>query len=205
MTREQTIQLAKRELVDAIYTSVCVEGLALTFPDTETILDNAAKVNAKTSEVFFVVNMKRAWEFVLDTLDEPVTIQYLCQLNQICGRELIGDCGELRKYPVKIGGCAYIPPLPREEAVADQLHDIGDDAIELFCYLCKAQLFPDGNKRLAQLAANKILINNGQGILMIPPDKVLEFRNLLVNYYETGSESLAKFLKKECILSGDHS
>lgn len=47
----------------------------------------------------------------------------------------------------------------------------------------KSQLFWDGNKRTALIIANKDLIANGKGILAIKDKDLLEFNNLLSNYY----------------------
>ena len=65
----------------------------------------------------------------------------------------------------------------------------------MFAALCRAQLFYDGNKRTAQLVANKMLIEDGAGILAIPVDHKNKFYELLVMYYETSrSEKLIDFL-----------
>lgn len=58
----------------------------------------------------------------------------------------------------------------------------------------------DGNKRIAQLMVNKILIENGVGILSIPIEKSKIFLELLVDYYENdNAEQLCKFLHYNCI------
>lgn len=196
------IDLAKRCLVDSIYTSCKVEGLSTTFPDTQNILDNAP-VTTTADVVVFTLNMRDAWIFLLDNLDYPVNLMYVRELNKICGARLIYGSGELRASNVRIGGSSYIPPIPVQDEVAHKLNEITtmtdpiDRAVEMFCYLAKAQLFIDGNKRLAQLVANKILIYEGVGILQITDaDK---FKTLLVDYYESDSDSLKGFLR-DCII-----
>lgn len=62
------IDMAKRLLVDSIWKSVNLEGLGTTFPKTEAILANVP-TNTKTEEVLFVINMERAWQFLLDSID----------------------------------------------------------------------------------------------------------------------------------------
>ena len=70
----------------------------------------------------------------------------------------------------------------------------------MMLYLMRAQLFMDGNKRVAQLAANQMLIQDGVGILNIPVDKQLHFFDLLIEFYETNhAEELKAFLKKYAI------
>ena len=166
------IDLAKRSLVDSIYTSCKVEGLSTTFPDTQNILDNAP-VTTTADVVVFTLNMRDAWRFLLDNLDYPINLMYIRELNKICGNRLIYGSGELRTSNVRIGGSSYIPQIPTQEEVIRKLNELNtmtdpiERAVKTFCYLAKAQLFIDGNKRLAQLVANKILISEGIGILQI--------------------------------------
>ena len=67
-------------------------------------------------------------------------------------------------------------------------------------YLMRAQLFYDGNKRLAMLIGNKIMIENGQGILSVRQKDIGRFYALLVAYYESGDKEVIKqFLYHSCI------
>lgn len=175
------IDLAKRSLVDSIYTSCKVEGLSTTFPDTQNILDNAP-VTTTADVVVFTLNMRDAWRFLLDNLDYPINLMYIRELNKICGNRLIYGSGELRTSNVRIGGSSYIPQIPTQEEVIRKLNELNtmtdpiERAVKTFCYLAKAQLFIDGNKRLAQLVANKILISEGIGILQInDADRLKDF------------------------------
>lgn len=196
------IDLAKRSLVDSIYTSCKVEGLSTTFPDTQNILDNAP-VTTTADVVVFTLNMRDAWRFLLDNLDYPINLMYIRELNKICGNRLIYGSGELRTSNVRIGGSSYIPQIPTQEEVIRKLNELNtttdpvERAVKTFCYLAKAQLFIDGNKRLAQLVANKILISEGIGILQI--NDADRFKQILVDYYESTSDRLKDFLK-ECII-----
>jgi prophage maintenance system killer protein len=63
----------------------------------------------------------------------------------------------------------------------------------------KKQLFWDGNKRIAMLAANKIMIENGLGIISVPTEKTQEFNTLLSNYYSHDiATTLKTFMLKDC-------
>ena len=47
--------------------------------------------------------------------------------------------------------------------------------------------------------ANHFLISNGEGLLVIPENKVPEFKKLLVAYYEDrDNDEILKFMKKYC-------
>lgn len=61
-------------------------------------------------------------------------------------------------------------------------------------------MFVDGNKRVAQLIANKVLIENNIGIFQIPIEKLEEFKTLLIEFYESGNDvEIIDFMKEYCI------
>ena len=200
------ITYAKRNLVDLVYRAACIEGLGTTFPSTEAILNKLPVTISSSDEVLFILNMRDAYRFLLDNLDYDNSFMLIREFNKICGKGLIYGCGELRKIDVSIGGTKWRPQIPIDSDIYDAIHklntmeDAESKAIAYFCYLCRSQLFIDGNKRVAQLMANKILIENGIGIFAVPDDMITEFKKLLVEYYETNNAlKLCQFLKSYCI------
>ena len=105
-----------------------------------------------------------------------------------------------------IGGTSYVPPLPIEQLVKEQLEEILqtkadpiDVAIHLCLYCMKTQIFNDGNKRAAVIFANHYLIAKGGGLLVIPENHVSEFKRLLVAYYEDRDDgSILTFMREKC-------
>lgn len=199
------IEMAKRLLVDSIWKSANLEGLGTTFPKTEAILANAP-TTTKTEEVLFVINMKRAWQFLLDNLDYENNLMILREYNKIVGELLFNYAGEIRTIPVQIGGTSWEPEMPHTGIIIDTLaniekiEDVELRALEYFCYVARVQMFIDGNKRVAQLIANKVLIENNVGIFQIPIEKLEEFKMLLIQFYESGNDTeIIDFMKKFCI------
>lgn len=202
---QMAVTLAKRSLVDSIWKAANVEGLGTTYPNTEAILENLP-VTTRRDEVLFILNMRDAWRFLLDNLEYNNCWMLLREFNNIVGRDLIYGCGVLRRHEVSIGGTAWKPEIPVEADVYDSIKRINnieedvDRALSYFCYITRAQLFVDGNKRVAQLMANKVLIESGIGVLSIPVSKLIVFKELLVEFYETAeSDKLKDFLRTECI------
>lgn len=202
---DTAIEMAKRLLVDSIWKSANLEGLGTTFPKTEAILANAP-TETKSEEVLFVINMKRAWQFLLDNLDSPNNIMLLREYNKVVGELLFRNNGEIRTFPVQIGGTSWEPELPNSAAIIadmqeiDSIDDIELKALKFFCFVARTQMFIDGNKRVAQLIANKVLVENDIGILQIPIEKLEEFKELLLEFYETGAdEKIIGFMKEFCI------
>lgn len=203
--RDTAIEMAKRLLVDSIWKSANLEGLGTTFPKTEAILANAP-TTTKTEEVLFIINMKRAWQFLLDNLNYNNCIMLLREYNKVVGELLFHYAGEIRTIPVQIGGTSWEPEIPHTGVIIaaideiEQIKDIELKALRYFCYIARTQMFIDGNKRVAQLMANKVLIENDIGIFQIPIEKLERFRGLLIDFYETGCDTgIINFMKEFCI------
>lgn len=207
MTREQNIFVAKRNIVDYIYKSAQLEGLGVTYPDTEAIFNGISAPGVKVSDIIAVNNLKRAWQFLLDTLDPPLDYAYLCKINQLVGGDsLIYEAGYIRKLSVSIGGTSWKPEIPKEDDIKSHLTELQgienptERAIEIMLYCMRGQFFLDGNKRTAMLAANKEMIANGQGVITIPVELIPEFTPMLVEYYETAvSDKIKAFIYDKCI------
>ena len=203
--KDTAIEMAKRLLVDSIWKSANLEGLGTTFPKTEAILANAP-TTTKTEEVLFVINMKRAWQFLLDNLAYPNCIMLLREYDKIVGELLFHYAGEIRTIPVQIGGTSWEPEMPHSGIIIEsmkeieQIEDVELKALKYFCYIARTQMFIDGNKRVAQLMANKVLIENNIGIFQIPIERLEKFKEVLIKFYESGDDmEIVAFMKEYCI------
>lgn len=202
------IDLARKYLVDSVYKQAMLEGVATTYSDTETIINGGKIKNMNAADVSKVINLKRAWEFIMsiDLANYPTNYAVLCQINRIVEDGFSLTAGRIRSVPVTIHGSTYIPPMPFENLVEEQLSDIlhsGEGinlAIDLVLYVMKKQLFLDGNKRTAIIFANHYLISHALGLLVVPADKVDEYKEILISYYEDESKKneIASFLKEKC-------
>jgi fido (protein-threonine AMPylation protein) len=204
------IDFARRHLVENIYKQAVLEGVAATYLDTETIVEGGKVNNMTPTDVLKIVNLKHAWEFILNkaVLTSPTNYAILCEINKLVEEGFYYNAGKIRNVPVSIGGTNWKPSLPIETVVKEELLDIinsklqiVDKAIELLLYIMKRQVFIDGNKRTAVIYANHLLISNGKGLIVIPNDLVTDYRSLLIDYYEgTDGESIKVFLKEKCYM-----
>ena len=202
------MDFVRSNMKSIIYDQAVLEGVSTTFPDTELIIENGKVNNVSAEDVQKILNLKHAWEFVLDkdVIQSP-TSYYVCQyIARLVNEGFNYEGGRIRGVPVKIGGSSYIPPLPVEYEVKDQIEKIVaadasyvDIAIELALYVMKTQIFNDGNKRTAIIFANHYLIAHGAGLMVVPENIVPEFKQLLVRYYEDIDVGAIKdFLKNQC-------
>ncbi len=204
----QNLEFARANMKTNIYDQAVLEGVATSFPQTEEIIENG-KVNGMTaSDVQKILNLKHAWEFILDpdVIQAKSDYYVLCHIARLVNEGFFIDGGRIRGVPVTIGGSSYIPPLPLEVEVKEKIEEILqsemediDKSIRLCLYTMKTQIFIDGNKRAAVIYANHFLIAHGQGFLVIPEKQVSKFKKLLVAYYEGEDEGIiTAFLKENC-------
>ena len=202
------LDFARANMKANIYSQAVLEGVATTFPQTEEIIDNG-KVNGVTaSDVQKILNLKHAWEFILDSdvIQCESNYHILCHIAKLVNEGFYSDGGRIRGVPVTIGGTSYIPPLPIETVVMEHIDEIigrdnsaVDNSISLCLYTMKTQIFNDGNKRAAMIFANHYLISKGEGFIAILEDDVPEFKRLLVSYYEDKDNGeITDFLKSKC-------
>ena len=205
MTREENVFLAKKIFVELVFNTAYIEGVNVTFPQTQAILDGAIVNNVPVSDIQTVLNLRDAWRFALDTLDTPLTLDYVCQVNEKVSRNESLEWGVLRSGTVGISGTNYMPPVPQKDVVEKELErikkisDVQDRAMEYFCYAVRAQLFWDGNKRTSTIVASKMLIEAGAGVLTIGKASALDFNDALLHYYDTADSGPLKQCLVGCI------
>ncbi len=207
------LDFARANMKSNIYDQAVLEGVATSFPQTEDIIENG-KVNGVTAtDVQKILNLKHAWEFILDpdVLCYPSDYSILCHIAKLVNEGFFSDGGRIRGVPVTIGGTHYVPPLPIESVVQERLESIlqmdcpaDEKAIRLCLYCMKTQIFNDGNKRTAVIFANHFLISHGGGMLIIPEKEVPTFKRLLIAYYEDRDRTeIVAFMKKQCVRTFD--
>ena len=207
MTKEDNIFFAKRKLIDNIYKSANLEGIAVTFADTYSFMNNVNTGNISIDDMLKLKGLKDAWEYVLNTIDEELTIDYIKKIHfQVCKGQNIFPLGDFRDKGVGVTGTSWRPKLPIECNYESELKDIMsisnelDRCISLFCWIQRSQMFLDGNKRVANLVANKEMIRCGQGIIAVPVEKIGEYFVLLINYYETNDmTSIKEWIRNNCV------
>lgn len=202
------IAFARANMKTNIYDQAVLEGVATSFPQTEEIIENGKVSGMTATDVQKILNLKHAWEFILDRDVVASRSDYyiLSHIARLVNGGFFDEGGRIRGVPVTIGGSSYVPPLPYEPDVKDRIREIVEEddtyidiAIKLCLYCMKTQIFLEGNKRASVIFANHYLISHGAGVLVIPEKEVQEFKQLLVKYYEGEDIAvIAAFMKERC-------
>ena len=207
LTAEQSRFLAKKKWDENVYCGMRMENRAVTFPQTQTILNGVNVPGVQLDDIQAILNMRDAWRYLMDSIDEPLTVDYICKLNEFIARNEALVWGKLRTGTVGISGTDHKPPVPEHESVKAELEEImtadttaTEKALNAFAWGARGQFFWDGNKRTSLTVANKILLSAGAGVLTITDKHMEKFNALLLDFYNTGeAEALKAFLYDNAI------
>ena len=207
MSLEDNIFFAKRKLVDNIYKSANLEGIAVTFADTYAFMNNVNTGNISVDDMLKLKGLKDGWEYVINYVNEELTIDFIKKIHfEVCKGQNIYPLGEFRDKGVGITGTSWRPKLPSECDYDEELKEILSNknklerCIDLFCWIQRCQMFLDGKKLVANLVANKEMIKNGQGIIAVPVEEIGNYLTKLIEYYESGDNTkLKEWLYENCI------
>ena len=139
------------------YLSARLEGLNVTFPETKTILEKVFVPNLKLDEINCILNLRDAWREVLNSIDEPTNLDYICNINSFVSRNESLKWGVLRDGNVGISGTDYILSIPKQEDIENELKEILSiesntlRAIKYMLYGMRKQLFWDGKMVIREL------------------------------------------------------
>lgn len=73
LTSEQILFLSKKKWDENVYCGMKMENRAVTFPQTQTILNGVNVPNIQLDDIQAILNMRDAWKFLLSTVNDPVT------------------------------------------------------------------------------------------------------------------------------------
>lgn len=211
MTQEENIFCAKRILVDSVYQQANLEGIGVTYADTQDILNNVNVENINPKDISKVCCLRDGWKYLLENINNPLNLVFLEDIHNLIARFDVDYryLGKIRTEDVLISGTTWRPEIPTNSAIdelCDKLKDFDSNnitnyAIEMGLYIMRMQPFKDGNKRVGSYAINKILIQNGKGIFNVPVEMDGIFKQKLVDYYVSNDNSnIKEFIANNCIL-----
>ena len=150
----QNLDFARVNMKANIYDQAVLEGVATSFPQTEDIIENGQVNGVSATDVQKILNLKHAWEFILDrdVIQSESNYYMLCYIAKLVNEGFFYDGGRIRGIPVQIGGTSYVPPLPIESVVIERIEEIKKLDKEAMMKASKAL----GHNRLEVVANNYI-------------------------------------------------
>lgn len=192
---EQNKRLARSNLTRLVYVNSRFEGLTTTLQQTQTIIDGLGVDGVSIDDINIIIQLKRGWQYTINS-DEGINLDFLKKANKIVALNESLAPGELRtgNGAVSTTKGEYIPPQVNQEQeelfltqlLLDKNRTNTDKALTLMYHLMRNQIFWDGNKRTATLAANKIMINSGAGLINVPLDRWPKWNQLISEFYFSG-------------------
>ncbi len=207
LKREQMILSAQKNLIHNIYNSARLENVIVTPSQIENIIEGIEIAELGSDDLQIILNLCNAWSFLLNHLDDEMSLDFACNMNNLVSFNESLDWGKLRYGDVGINGVNFKPSIPVKEEVQREINNIlsldatiTHKAIMYMLYGMRNQLFWDGNKRTSIFCANKLLIEHGKGLITIPEKHISEFHLLLSHYYETNeSDEIYHFIYNKCL------
>lgn len=198
-TQEQNIKFARRNFVHLIHGESRMQGLTTTIPQTKTIIEGYGVSGVSLDDTSVIVQLKRAWNYILQS-GMLLNVLMLNHINKLVALYDSLQPGQMRTGKISVdladGNSVTLDRIPLEKIAVylnNLLNNVNSDnatdtALSLATYIIKNQLYWDGNKRTALLAANKIMITYGVGLLDIPIEKTEEWNNITVDLFKSGND-----------------
>lgn len=186
MSRDGEDILVEKNFAQLVYLAGKFAGLSTTLLDTQ----------AKPSEIRTILNLRDAYHYAMSLqYISEVSFAALLKINLFVIGAGTSGAGQIRVQPVVVPltDMIYQPTIPDETQVKREFSDLvqskattTDKAITLLLWLSRVQLFLDGNKRTAIIAANALMFAGRRGLLAVPENKLAEYMQRLQQYDKNG-------------------
>jgi len=202
--------LAIREVPSLVYEAVNLEGVLMTLPEVQTILDGVTVGGHKISDQNMVINQANVWERIFELIEEnrfQFSKAVVLDLHALAAKEEAFEWGIFRSGNVSISGSEHEPPSPdkldeiwlQTESDIDKITDVYDKAVAAFLKMARTQFFWDVNKRMGRFMMNGILLNEGYPVINVPVKRQLEFNTLMLEFYASNDMTGMNGFMRSCI------
>ncbi len=189
--------------IDLSWKSSQLEGNTYTLLETERLLLEQRTAEGKTrDEATMLLNHKAALDFIVAESDylQHLSVAHIEDIHSILVRDLQVD-RNIRHRRVGITGTNY-RPLDNEYQIREALEAtchlvnttscIFSKALLVLVLLSYIQAFMDGNKRVARLTSNAVLIAHGYCPLSFRSVESIDYKKAMLIFYEQNNISAFK-------------
>ncbi len=203
LTEEQKRKEMERLGIDLSWKSSQIEGNTYSLLETERLLKEKQTAAGKTKEeAIMLLNHKDALDFIVANPDymEHLTISRIEDIHSLLVKEL-GVDRNIRTRRVGITGTNY-RPIDNEFQIREALQqtcdlvnsrtNVFEKALFVLVLLSYIQAFNDGNKRIARITSNAILIANGYCPISFRTVDSIDYKKAMLLFYEQNNISAFK-------------
>lgn len=194
LSKDQNRRFTRMNFTKLVHTNARFEGINTTLPQTQTILDGFGVDGVKIEDIDTIIQIKRGWQLVTES-DEALSLEFEKKVNAIVAKNNALVPGEFRSGQggFNIGSDEdFIPDTVNTSEEKKYLKSllesdlsITEKSMRIMYHNMRGQLFWDGNKCTATLIANKLMIDNGAGLINVPLNLWSQWNKLISEYYRT--------------------
>ena len=196
---EEEINPFDEKIFEFISGSAQLEGSTISAEETVDLITKDIYPDKPAKDIQVVKNLNQAMNYVLENIDQEITIQKIKDINRLCLFSLHAGSGTFKKAPNKIHGnprfkttSPYLVPIE----VKKFCHDFNFIKTREECLtrigfihnrLQRIHPFPDGNSRTTRLIVNWLLLKFKLPILVLKAgsfDKYMSITKLAEKRYD---------------------
>lgn len=203
LSEEQKRREMERLGIDLSWKSSQIEGNTYSLLETERLLKEKQTAAGKTKEeAIMLLNHKDALDFIVANPDylQHLTISRIEDIHNLLIKEL-GVDRNIRTRRVGITGTNY-RPIDNEFQIREALQqtcdlvnardNVFEKALYILALLSYIQAFNDGNKRVARITSNAILIANKYCPVSFRTVDSIDYKKAMLLFYEQNNISAFK-------------
>ena len=203
LSDEQKHKEMERLGIDLSWKSSQIEGNTYSLLETERLLKEKQTAAGKTKEeAIMLLNHKEALDFIVANPDylEHLTISRIEDIHSLLIKDL-GVDRNIRTRRVGITGTNY-RPIDNEFQIREALQqtcdlvnsrkNVFEKALYVLVLLSYIQAFNDGNKRIARITSNAILIANNYCPISFRTVDSIDYKKAMLLFYEQDNISAFK-------------
>ena len=202
--------------VDFAYNSNHIEGSKLTHDDTRYIFEThtVGTESARVDDIIETVNHFRCFDYILDTINEPLSEEYIKKLHKMLKTGTFSAMaeeavvGDYKKFPNEVGNISTSAPKQVSRNMQKLLSDYSakleitfKDILDFHAEYEKIHPFYDGNGRTGRLIMFKECLKNDIIPFIIDDEYKREYYRGLKEW-QTGGEK--GYLIDTCLFMQDH-
>lgn len=205
-TRKQEVNPFGLKLFEFLAGSAQLEGGTVTIGETVEILTKGIYPDKPSQDIQMVKNLNESFSYILDHLDENITLEHIKELNKLTLFSLHKGAGQFKKSHNKIAGNpSFKTALPKEVIpllinFCEKFNSINsrDEALKELGFIHNElqyiHPFSDGNSRTTRLIVNWFLMKFRLPILILKKGAFGKYMSLTKMSKKRSDSELRNFL-----------